>query len=103
MQYFRDSKLDQELDFGSVQRLMNYKRRKDQLKKKLIRLKKLQKLRLEAEESGGEVESVSNSRNKQVCQISNDPPGHSQLGRVRQRILYSTTNSDTNILVHKSY
>jgi len=48
---FRESKYDQDLDFGNVQKQLNYRRKKEQIKKKLIRLKKLQKLRQDADEA----------------------------------------------------
>ncbi len=41
-----------------TQRLLNYRRRKDQIKKKLTRLKKLQKLRQDAEEKGENLDMV---------------------------------------------
>ena len=56
--YSRECKYEQDLDFSNTQRQLNYRRRKDQIKKKLIRLKKLQKLREEAEVQGEQQESV---------------------------------------------
>ncbi len=45
----------------NTQRQLNYRRRKDQIKKKLTRLKKLQKLRQEAEEKGESLDTVSDT------------------------------------------
>ena len=50
----RECKYEQDLEFTETQRQLNYRKRKEQCKKKLIRLRKLQKLREEAEESGEE-------------------------------------------------
>ena len=40
------------MDLNNTQRQLNFRRRKEEIKKKLNRLKKLQKLREEAESSG---------------------------------------------------
>ncbi len=56
--HFRECKYEQELDFSNTQRYLNYRKKKDQCRKKLIRLKKLQKLRLEAEERGEVLDKV---------------------------------------------
>ncbi|XP_059079734.1 uncharacterized protein LOC131877914 isoform X2 [Tigriopus californicus] len=47
-----ESQYEQDLEFVNTQRQLNYRRRKEEMKKKLHRLKKLQKLREEAEETG---------------------------------------------------
>lgn len=50
--YLRECQYEQDLEFVNTQRQLNYRRRKEEMKKKLHRLKKLQKLREEAEETG---------------------------------------------------
>ena len=48
----RETQYEQDLDFTQTQRQLNYRRRKEEVKKKLHRLKKLQKLRQDAERKG---------------------------------------------------
>ena len=44
--------LDGDFDFSQTQRQLNFRRRKEEIKKKLNRLQKLQRLREDAESSG---------------------------------------------------
>ena len=54
--HFRECQFEQELDYNHTKRQLNYRRRKEDMKKKLSRLEKLHKIRSAEEKTGDQDE-----------------------------------------------